>query len=88
MVSKIILIQNESGLHARPASILSKEASLCKCNVIIKTPNKEIVAKSVLNIMSAVIKKGMEIELICDGEGEEESLEKISALIEGGFGEL
>ncbi len=88
MVSKKLIIKNESGLHARPASILAKEASLCKCNVIIKTDSKEIVVKSVLNIMSAVIKKGMEIELICDGEDEVKSLETLTELIEEGFGEL
>ncbi len=88
MVSKKILIKNESGLHARPASILAKEASKCKCDVLIQTETKKIVVKSVLNIMSAVIKKGAEIELICDGEDEVESLEKLTQLIEEGFGEL
>ncbi len=88
MVSKKILIRNESGLHARPASVLAKEASKCTCDVRIDTGTKVIVAKSILNIMSAVIKKGTEIELICDGEDEVESLQKLSDLIEGGFGEL
>ncbi len=88
MVSKKILIRNESGLHARPASILAKESSLCPCNVLINTGTRTVVAKSVLNIMSAIIKKGTEIELICDGEDEVASLEKLSALIEEGFGEL
>ncbi len=88
MVSKKILIKNESGLHARPASILAKEASQCKCEVIINTDTKRVVVKSVLNIMSAVIKKGAEIELVCDGEDEVASLQKLSQLIEDGFGEI
>ncbi len=88
MVSKKILIRNQSGLHARPASILAKEASLCSCDVLINTGTKTVVAKSILNIMSAVIKKGTEIELICEGEDEVASLERLSSLIEEGFGEL
>ncbi len=88
MVSKKILIQNASGLHARPASILAKEASQCKCDVTINVGTKIVAVKSVLNIMAAVIKKGTEIELVCEGEDEVASLEKLSALIEEGFGEL
>ncbi len=88
MVSRKLVVKNQSGLHARPASVLAKEASLCPCNVTIVMGEKVIVAKSVLNIMSAVIKKGTEIELVCDGENEEASLEKLCALIDEGFGEL
>ncbi len=88
MVSKKLIIKNESGLHARPASILSKEASQCKCDVTIIVGTKTVAIKSVLNIMSAVIKKGMEIELVCNGEDEVESLERLCDLIEEGFGEL
>ncbi|MDO4306667.1 MAG: HPr family phosphocarrier protein [Eubacteriales bacterium] len=87
MVSKKIVVKNESGLHARPAGILAKEAGKCRSNVLIKVGDRTIVAKSILNIMAAAIKCGTEIELCCDGENEETDLAKLAELIESGLGE-
>lgn len=87
MVSKKITVVNASGLHARPASVLVKEAGKCKSNITIRVGDKVIQAKSVLNIMAAGIRCGTEIELCCEGESEAEDLEKMAALIESGLGE-
>lgn len=87
MVSKKVIIKNPSGLHARPASILTQAAGKCRSNVIIVYGEKQIQAKSILNIMAAAIKTGSEIEVQCDGETEEEDLKSLVDLIEGGLGE-
>lgn len=87
MVSRKIVINNASGLHARPASILAQAAGKCNSDVKIIVGERTIVAKSILNIMAAAIKKGTEIELRCEGTDEEQDLEKLAALIESGLGE-
>lgn len=87
MVSKKVIIKNPSGLHARPASVLTQAAGKCRSNVIIVYGEKQIQAKSILNIMAAAIKTGSEIEVQCDGETEEEDLKSLVDLIEGGLGE-
>lgn len=87
MVSRKLTVVNASGLHARPASILAQAASKCKSNVIIQVDEKRVQVKSILNIMAAAIKCGTEIELICDGETENEDLETLAQLIESGLGE-
>lgn len=87
MVSQKVVIKNEAGLHARPAGILAKEAMKCKSNVMILVGEKKVQVKSVLNLMAAAIKCGMEVELVCDGENEEAELKELVALIESGLGE-
>lgn len=87
MVSKKIIVKNESGIHARPAGVLAKAAGKCRSEVTLLAGERKIQAKSILNIMAAAIKCGSEIELCCDGETEVEDLETLSALIEGGLGE-
>lgn len=77
----------ESGLHARPAGVLAKAASQCKCNVRINIGTRIIDCKSIINLMVAAMKCGTEFELVCSGDGEEESLEMLTALIESGLGE-
>lgn len=77
MVSKKLIVTNNSGLHVRPASILSKaaEASSSKVEIIYKY--NIINAKSLLNILSASMAKGDEIELRCSGPNEQEDMEKL-----------
>lgn len=87
MVSQKVVIKNTSGLHARPAGILAKEAMKCNSNVTILVGEKTVQVKSVLNLMAAAIKCGTEIELQCDGENEEAELKELVALIESGLGE-
>ena len=88
MVSKTLTVTNPSGLHLRPAGVLSQTAMKFKCDVIIECGDKKIVAKSVLNVMAAGIKCGTEINLICDGEDEADAMETISKAIESGLGEM
>ncbi|MCD8224033.1 MAG: HPr family phosphocarrier protein [Clostridiales bacterium] len=88
MISKNLTIVNPSGLHLRPAGVLSQTAMKFKCDVLIEHAGKRIIAKSVLNVMAAGIKTGSEITLICDGEDEAAAMETISKAIEDGLGEM
>lgn len=88
MISKTLTVVNPSGLHLRPAGVLSQTAMKFKCDVTIECGEKKIVAKSVLNVMAAGIKCGTEITLICDGEDEKDAMETLSQAIESGLGEM
>lgn len=87
MLSQKITITNPSGLHLRPAGVLSQLAMKFKCDVFVEAGDKKVVAKSVLNVMSAGIKTGTEVTLICDGEDEEEAMKALVEAIESGLGE-
>ena len=88
MISKNLTVANPSGLHLRPAGVLSQTAMKFKSDITIVSGEKKIVAKSVLNVMAAGIKCGTEITLICDGEDEEEAMKTVSQAIESGLGEM
>ena len=88
MISKNLTVVNPSGLHLRPAGVLSQTAMKFKSDITIVSGEKKIVAKSVLNVMAAGIKCGTEITLICDGEDEEEAMKSMSEAIESGLGEM
>ena len=88
MISKNLTVVNPSGLHLRPAGVLSQTAMKFKSYITIICGEKKIVAKSVLNVMAAGIKCGTEITLVCDGEDEEEAMKTISQAIESGLGEM
>lgn len=91
MTSKKVIIKNPTGLHLRPAGLFCKTAMqyASKISVVKKTKTEDITAnaKSVLSVLGACIKNGDEIEIICDGEDEEEALTKMVEIVEDGLGE-
>lgn len=87
MISKKVTVIDETGLHLRPAGILCKEACKYKSKIEFKTDKGTANAKSILSVLGACVKKGDEIELICDGEDENEALENIASSIENGLGD-
>lgn len=88
MLSKTLTVINPSGLHLRPAGVLSQTAMKFKSDIIVEYGEKRIVAMSVLNVMAAGIKSGAEITLICDGEDEEAAMQTMTEAIESGLGEM
>lgn len=87
MVSKKVVIKNPTGLHLRPAGNLCKEAINFSSLITFKHKDSVANAKSVLSVLGACIKSGDEIELICEGNDENEALEALVSLIENGLGE-
>ncbi len=87
MVEKTLTIKNEAGLHMRPAGEFAKLATKCTSDVKIIHKEKNINAKSVLNIMAAGIKCGDEITIQCDGANETEDLQILVDAVENGLGE-
>ncbi|MBQ6439666.1 MAG: HPr family phosphocarrier protein [Mogibacterium sp.] len=87
MVSKEFTINNELGMHMRPASLLSQMAAKYQSNITVKHNGKDFNAKSVMLLMTALIKCGSQIEVVCDGPDEEAALAEITAFIDSGMGD-
>lgn len=87
MVSQKVTIQNPTGLHLRPAGILCKEAIKYQSHITFKFKEHAFNAKSVLSVLGAGVKRGQELEFICEGVDEQEALNAIIAIIENGLGE-
>lgn len=87
MTSQVIKITNPTGLHLRPAGNLCREAMKFKAKVTFMYGQNTANAKSVLSVLGACIKSGDEIELVCEGEDEQEALEYLVKFIEDGLGE-
>ena len=88
MVSKKTTVINKSGLHMRPASDLSKMANRFSSEITIIAGEKRINPKSVIILMGAAIMQGTDIEIVCNGEDEEEALHTLVDAIDSGLGEL
>ena len=85
MISKTIVVQNQVGLHARPATFFIQKSNEFKSSIWIAKEERKVNAKSLLGVLSLGITKGTEIEIIADGTDEEEALAALEALIESNF---
>lgn len=81
MTSVEVLVNNPSGLHARPASELAKLTKSFASNVIIEFNGKKLIAKSVLSIISGCIESGSLIKVSVEGVDEERCVQEIEKFI-------
>ncbi len=87
MVSKETKIVNPMGMHMRPAGMFAQAMMKYDSDVTLVFGDKEINAKSIMNLMAACIKCGSELEVRCSGPDEEAALAEAIRLIESGLGE-
>lgn len=85
MVSKDVTVQNNVGLHARPATFFVQKANSYKSSVWIEKGDRRVNAKSLLGVLSLGISKGTTITILSDGADENEVLDGLVSLVESGF---
>ena len=81
MVKREMAITNNIGLHARPATFFIQKANTFKSSVWIEKDERRINAKSLLGVLSMVLTDGMEVNIIADGEKEEEAVSELCKLL-------
>ncbi len=87
MISKEVLINNQVGLHARPATFFIQKANEFKSSIWIEKDERRVNAKSLLGVLSLGIVKGTTITIIADGADQDEAIETLSELIDSDFSE-
>ncbi|MDN6901052.1 phosphocarrier protein HPr [Oenococcus sicerae] len=81
MVSKEFTITADSGLHARPATMLVQKASEFDSKLTLKYDGKEVNLKSIMGVMSLGAGKGAKIEIVADGDDEQAALDGVEGTL-------
>lgn len=81
MVSGNITIIEKNGLHMRPAKKLCQTAGNYRCKIHLVTGKTNVNAKSLLNVLGAGIKEKASVQIVCDGEDEEEALTAVMKVL-------
>lgn len=87
MFSKEVVVLNEVGLRARPATFFTQKANEFKCSIWIEKDERKVNAKSLLGVLSMGIVKDMAINVIADGDDEEKAVEALTTLVSSNFAE-
>lgn len=87
MLTKDVVINNQVGLHARPATFFIQKANEFKSSIWIEKEDRRVNAKSLLGVLSLGIVKGTSVNLIADGNDEQDAINTLTDLIASDFSE-
>lgn len=82
MSKKTFTVTADTGIHARPATLLVQAASKYASDINLEFNNKKVNLKSIMGVMSLGIGKGAEIVISAEGSDEEAALQAIETLLQ------
>lgn len=85
MYMKEVVVQNQVGLHARPATFFIQKANEYKSSIWVEKDNRRVNAKSLLGVLSLGITQGLNITIVAEGADEEEAVLELADLISSNF---
>lgn len=81
MKSIIVKIIDPIGIHARPASKITNEASKYSSDIIFNLDGKQANAKSLINLMSLGVRPNNKVEIIVKGLDEQAALQGVERIL-------
>ena len=81
-VKKDVLVQNQVGLHARPATFFIQKANEFKSSIWVEKEERRVNAKSLLGVLSLGIVGGTTIRIIADGADEQAAVDGLIKLVD------
>lgn len=87
MKQQTFTITDDTGVHARPATLLVNKAGQYQSEVEMQYNGKTVNLKSIMGVMSLGVPKGAEIKITTEGNDEEQALEGVAEVIREHLGE-
>jgi phosphocarrier protein HPr len=81
MINQSFVVTEESGIHARPATVLVQTASKFKAEIHLEYAGKTVNLKSIVGVMSLGIPQGHQFTITSFGEDEEEASETLKGTL-------
>ncbi len=82
-----VKISNSNGMHARPATKFAEIANKYTSEIRIKTKNKEVDGKSIIELLTLGAENGTEIIIAAKGPDAAEALDALEGLVKSKFEE-
>ena len=87
MFVKDVVVKNQIGLHARPATFFIQKANEFKSSIWVEKEERRVNGKSLLGVLSLGIIGGVGIRIIADGADEEVAVSSLVSLVDSEFAE-
>ena len=77
MVKKMVMIEGQEGLEARPAAMLVQVASQYESKIYLECGPKRVNAKSIMGMMTLALSSGDNVTVEAEGSDEEQAAKAI-----------
>ncbi|MFE8695379.1 phosphocarrier protein HPr [Cytobacillus sp. FJAT-53684] len=81
MLEKQFTVTAETGIHARPATLLVQTASKFNADIQLEHKGKTVNLKSIMGVMALGIGQGGAIKIIADGNDEQNAIDSLEELM-------
>ncbi|KRK97226.1 hypothetical protein FD04_GL002088 [Secundilactobacillus odoratitofui DSM 19909 = JCM 15043] len=71
-------ITAETGIHARPATLLVQAASKYNADITLEYDGKSVNLKSIMGVMSLGVGQNTDITISADGDDEKEAMAEVA----------
>jgi phosphotransferase system HPr (HPr) family protein len=85
MTEGTLTVENETGLHSRPADLFVRTCKLYECGITVRKGEKEADAKNIIKVILLNVSQYDEITIRCEGPDEQEALADLRRLVESNF---
>ena len=82
MVEKQFKVIADTGIHARPATLIVQTASKYDSDINLEYKGKKVNLKSIMGVMSLGVGKGAEITISATGSDEKDALNTLTETVE------
>jgi len=83
--TRVIVIRNSQGLHARPADMFARLARQFQSRIELVREEQRVEASSIMDLLTLGAAQGTELILEAEGPDAEEAVEALTKLVESGF---
>jgi phosphocarrier protein HPr len=84
-VTRVIVIRNSQGLHARPADMLARLARQFQSRIELVRDGRRVEASSIMDLLTLGAAQGTELILEAEGLDAQEAVDALTRLVESGF---
>lgn len=82
MLVKQVEVKLKTGLQARPAALFVQEANRFSADIFLEKDGKKVNAKSIMGLMSLAVGSGVVINIVADGDDEENAIQALTKFIQ------
>ncbi|MDE0770274.1 MAG: HPr family phosphocarrier protein [Opitutaceae bacterium] len=86
-VERNLLVQNQMGIHARPAAMIVRAANKYESEMFFEKDDEQVNGKSIMGLMMLAAGKGSTIRAIACGNDAENALDELEQLFATKFDE-
>ena len=82
-----LVIENQSGLHARPAAAFVRMANNFRAEITVTKDGDSVNGKSIMGLLTLAAARGTKLVIEAEGDDATEAVDAIQSLVEGNFNE-